>query len=174
MYGKYWLWYLHTYCGRKNSIYSIFDWMTWKINDPSTWENVPLDMCTQRRLKSAYASSQFDRSLRNSHEEILHSILSKWLIVLGFNDTSTLVVILCRLPEKGRKEIEEIVEEIREKRDRRDSRGDKREGQGRKKNRNESKEKEEIKAFHRSTLTCYKDSKLCPTVSQSQLDAPLT
>ena len=37
------------------------------------------------------------------------------LIVLGFNDTSTLEVILCRLPEKGRKEIEEIVEEMKER-----------------------------------------------------------
>ena len=46
----------------------------------------------------------------------------------------TLWVILCCLPEKGRKEIEEIVD-----RDRRDSRGDEREGQGRKRNRNESK-----------------------------------
>ena len=36
------------------------------------------------------------------------------LIVLGFNDMSTLVGILCRLPEKGRKEIEEIVEEMKE------------------------------------------------------------
>ena len=43
-------------------------------------------------------------------------------------------VILCRLPEKGRKEIEERVEEIKE-------------GQGRKRNRNESEETEEIKTF---------------------------
>ena len=33
------------------------------------------------------------------------------LIVLEFNDTS----ILCRLPEKGRKEIEEKVEEMKER-----------------------------------------------------------
>ena len=57
----------------------------------------------------------------------------------------------------------------REKRDRRESRGDEREGQGRKKNRNESEETEEIK----STLTHYKDSRPCPTVSQYQLDAPV-
>ena len=44
----------------------------------------------------------------------------------------------------------------REKRDRRDSRGDKREGQGRKRNLNESDETEEIKTSP-STLTCYKD-----------------
>ena len=52
------------------------------------------------------------------------------MIVLVFNDTSTLWVILYRLP-KGEK--------------RRDSRGDEREGQGRKRNRNESEETEEIK-----------------------------
>ena len=73
-------------------------------------------------------------------------------VVLGLKDTSAIVVILCRLPEKGR-------------RDRRDSRGDEREGQGRKRNRNESEETEEIKTLP-STLTCYKDSKSCPTVSQ--------
>ena len=36
--------------------------------------------------------------------------------MLGFNDTSTLVDhFLCRLPEKGRKEIEEIVEDMKER-----------------------------------------------------------
>ena len=40
--------------------------------------------------------------------------------MLGFNDTSTLVVILCRLPEKGRKEIEEIVEEMKERTEKRE------------------------------------------------------
>ena len=35
--------------------------------------------------------------------------------MLGFNDTSTLWVILCRLPEKGRKQIEELVEEMKER-----------------------------------------------------------
>ena len=56
--------------------------------------------------------------------------------------------------------IEEIVEEIKE-RDREE------------RNRNESEETEEIKIFP-STLTCYKDSRPCPTVSQYQLDAPVT
>ena len=69
--------------------------------------------------------------------------------------TLSLWVILCHLPEKGRKEIEEIVEEMKE-------------GQGRKRNRNESEETEEIK-HSPSTLTCYKDSRPCPTVSQYQL-----
>ena len=37
-----------------------------------------------------------------------------FLIMLGFNDTTILMwVILCRLPEKGRKEIEEVVEEMK-------------------------------------------------------------
>ena len=44
-------------------------------------------------------------------------------------------VILCHLPEKGRKEIEEIVKEMKEK------------GQGRKRNRNKREEIEEIKTF---------------------------
>ena len=47
------------------------------------------------------------------------------------------------------------------------------EGQGSKRNRNESEETEEIKTFP-PTLTCYKDSKPCPTVSQYQLYAPVT
>ena len=55
------------------------------------------------------------------------------LIELGFNDTSTLVCHFVSCPRE------------REKIDRRDSRRDEREGQGRKKNRNESEETEEIK-----------------------------
>ena len=61
----------------------------------------------------------------------------------------------------------------KEKRDRIDSRGNERGGQGRKRNRNESEETEEIKTFP-STLTSNKDSKPCQTVSQYQLDAPVT
>ena len=69
----------------------------------------------------------------------------KQLIVLGFNDTSTLVGHFVLSPRE------------REKRDRRNSRRDEREGQGRKRNRNESEETEEIK-HSPSTLTCYKDT----------------
>ena len=58
-----------------------------------------------------------------------------WLIVLGFNDTSTLVGHFVLSPRE------------REKSDRRDSRRDEREEQGRKRNRNESEETEEIKTF---------------------------
>ena len=57
------------------------------------------------------------------------------LIVLGFNDTSTLEGHFVSSPRE------------REKRDRRESRGDEWEGQGRKRNRNESEETEEIKTF---------------------------
>ena len=59
-----------------------------------------------------------------------------------------------------------------EKRDRRESRGDERKGQGIKRNRNERVETDKIKSFL-STLTCYKDSKTCPTVRQNRLDAPV-
>ena len=55
--------------------------------------------------------------------------------VLGFNDTSTLVGHFVSSPGE------------KEKRDRNNSRGDEREGQGRKRNMNESKETEEIKPF---------------------------
>ena len=58
-------------------------------------------------------------------------------------------VILCRLPEKGNKEIEE-------------------EMKGR-----DREETEKIKTFP-STFTCYKDSKPCPTVNQYQLEATVT
>ena len=55
------------------------------------------------------------------------------LIVLRFNDTSTLVGHFVSSPRE------------RDKRDRRDSRRDERDKQGRKRNRNESEETEEIK-----------------------------
>ena len=41
------------------------------------WENVPSDMCAQRRLKSACASAQSDQSLRWPLEETLYPSLSK-------------------------------------------------------------------------------------------------
>ena len=77
----------------------------------------------------------------------------------GLTTCQPLWVILCRLPEKGRKEIEEIVDRYRK---------------GRKRNRNEREETEGIKAFP-FTHTCYdKDSKPSPTLSQYQLDAPVS
>ena len=65
----------------------------------------------------------------------IYSDVIDWLIVLGFNDTSTLEGHFVSSPRE------------REKRDRRESRGDEREGQGRKRNRKESRETEEIKTF---------------------------
>ena len=61
--------------------------------------------------------------------------MSLTLIVLGFNDMSTLVGHFVLSPRES------------EKRDRRDSRRDEREGQGRKRNRTKSEETEEIKLF---------------------------
>ena len=70
-------------------------------------------------------------------------------------------VILCRLPEKGRREIEEIVEEMKER---------DREERGKWMKVKKTKKKKTVP----STLTCCKDSWLCPTVSQYQLDATVT
>ena len=59
--------------------------------------------------------------------------------MLGFNNTSTLVGHFVLSPREREK---------RDRRDsRRDSRRDEREGQGRKRNRSESEETEEIKTF---------------------------
>ena len=70
-------------------------------------------------------------------------------------------VILCHLPEKGRNENEEILEEMLE------WNGEERGIQ--------MKVKKQKKQKHSpSTLTSYKDSRLCPTVTQYQLDAPVT
>ena len=60
-----------------------------------------------------------------------------------------------------------------EKRDRRDIRGDEREGQRRKKKMNESEETEEIKTFPPLPIPAAKVAGR-PTVSQYQLDAPVT
>ena len=68
-------------------------------------------------------------------------------------------VILCRLPEKGRREVVEIVEEMKER-----DRGERK--------MNESEETE-LKPSP-SSLTRYKDSRPCPTVSQYQLDPLVT
>ena len=79
---------------------------------------------------------------------------------LGLMTCQPLWVILCCLPEKGRKGIEEIIEKMKERDEE-------------KVNKNESEETEEIKTSP-SNLTCYKDSRPCPTVSQYPLDAPVT
>ena len=68
-------------------------------------------------------------------QELQTHMRKNWLIVLGFNDTSTLVGHFVSSPRE------------REKRDRRDSRRGEREGQGRKRDKSESEETEEIKTF---------------------------
>ena len=84
--------------------------------------------------------------------------LGFFLLIWGLTTRQPLWVILYRLPEK------------REKRDGRDIRGDESEGQGRKRNGNESEETEEIKTFplHPYLL---KDSRPCPTVSPYLFDS---
>ena len=78
------------------------------------------------------------------------------LIVLGFNDTSTIVVHFVWSPRE-RDRVEE------------------RDGQGRNKNRNEGEETEEIKTFPPLPFPATRiDSRPCPTVIQYQLDAPVT
>ena len=82
------------------------------------------------------------------------------LIELGFNDTSTLVGHFVSSPRERKTrdsgDSEEMKETDREER-----------------KMNESEETEEIK-HSPSTLTCYKDSLPCPTVSHYQLDALVT
>ena len=77
--------------------------------------------------------------------------------MFGFKDMSTSWVNFCHLPEKGRKEIEEIVEEMKER-----NREERRAGM---------KVKKLKKNIPSSTITYYRDSWPCPTVSQYQLDA---
>ena len=82
------------------------------------------------------------------------------MIVLGFNDTSILVGHFVSSPKE------------REKIDRRDSRRDERDRKEREKG---MKVKKQKKLKHSpSTLTCYEDSRPCPTVSQYHLDALVT
>ena len=76
--------------------------------------------------------------MRNGHNILIYSAFDCW----GLNATSTLADHFV-LPPRDR-----------EKRDRIDGRGDEREGQVRKRKRNESKETEEIKTFP-LYLTCY-------------------
>ena len=86
------------------------------------------------------------------HEDRSKTVASRgWTIdwlCWGLTTCQPLWVILCHLPEKGRKEIEEIVEEMK-KMDREEI------GTG-------LKVKKQNKIFP-STLTCYKDSRPCPT-----------
>ena len=81
-------------------------------------------------FSNKYPKHMFYEEIRTK-QDLSYTLL---LLCWGLTTRQPLRVILCRLPEKGRKEVEE-------------SRGDEREGQGRKRNRNESEETEEIKTF---------------------------
>ena len=87
-----------------------------------------LAICRCHLTKSIHLTLLSYASIKESYRQFK-------LIVLRFNDTSTLEGHFVSSPRE------------REKRDRRESRGDEREGQGRKRNRNESEETEEIKTF---------------------------
>ena len=113
----------------------------------NTWAVLYIAVCLYKQLlnKEGWASDMFitstfsvirSRSLWSCfHAQAILPYILIFLIVLGFNDTSTLEGHFVSSPRE------------REKRDRRESRGDEREGQGRKRNRNESEETEEIKTF---------------------------
>ena len=80
--------------------------------------------------------------------------------MLGFNDMSTLLGHFVSSPREREKRDKEIVEEMKER---------DREGRG-----TGMKVKKQKKQKHSpSTLTCYKDSRPCPTVSQYQLEGPV-
>ena len=80
-----------------------------------------------------------------------------FLLCWGLTTRQPLWVILCRLPEKGRKEIvEEMKESDREER-----------GTG-------MKVKKQNKNIPPLPLPATKDSRPCPTLSQFRLDAPVT
>ena len=80
--------------------------------------------------------------------------------MLGFNDKSIPVGHFVSSPREREKRERELVEEMKE--------GD------RGKRGTRMKVKKQKKSKHSpSTLTCYKDSRPCPTVSQYQLDAPV-
>ena len=134
----------------------------------ATWEKSNFDMCaqwkTQINLRIRAVWSDSSQSTWRGFESLASKMrpgIQISLLVLGFNDTSALWVILCRLPEKGRKEIEEIVEEMKERE--REKRGNERKWRNR---RNYN--------IPTPTLTCCKDSSPYQTVSKYQLDAPVT
>ena len=79
-----------------------------------------------------YKPLLFTLSYLKPGEALLYWLLSDALIVMGFNDTSTLV---CHFVSSSRAK------------EKSDSRGDEREGQGRKRNRNETEAREEMKTF---------------------------
>ena len=104
------------------------------------------------QLSSKYSEGYWCYRVDTKSNSNTRGEIKIFLLCWGLMTHQPLWVILCHLPERGRKEIEEMVEEMKE-------------GQGGKRNRKESKETEEIKNTP-VTLACYKDSRPCPTVSQ--------
>ena len=99
-------------------------WPPWQPSLISHWNNFSYFWSTSHPDAAYQVSSQLAFWFRRRSDSLC------W----GLTTRQPLWVILCRLPEKGRKVIEEIVEEIKE-RDREE------------RNRNESEETEEIKIF---------------------------
>ena len=110
-------------------VFSFLFFFLWALKRTRSWTNV--GAFYKVRHTSTDFPKRCDRILISDKDMFKTHLL----IVLGFNDTSTLVGHFVSSPRE------------REKRDRRESRGDEREGQGRKRNRNESEETEEIKTF---------------------------
>ena len=140
---------------KKEEKYIILDWknilprtmpieiISWSISMKSMWPSliqtcdpwIPKIMPCEKRTRITHAKkAQITFHIYAVRSGSSQSIYAD-LIVLGFNDTSTLEGHFVSSPRE------------REKRDRRESRGDEREGQGRKRNRKESEETEEIKTF---------------------------
>ena len=93
--------------------------------------------CFQREVADLHgiSMSSVSRCISSVSRAIAMKVKDYILIVLGFNDTSTLVGHFVSSPRE------------REKRDRRDSRRGEKEVQGRKRDKSESEETEEIKTF---------------------------
>ena len=148
-------------------------------------QNVPWGICGQRTVK-ALRTADIEGLDQTAHPRSLikafpvscrnhWTLRNVWMeskspddnllmriFLFGFNDTSTLVGHLCHLQKKKKKRKRKlIVEEMKERV--RKERG----------TRMKAKKLKKSKPFPLS-LTCYKDSRPCPTASQYQLDAPVT
>ena len=90
---------------------------------------------------------------------VYKKLLLRYWLCWGLTTRQPSWVILCRLPEKGSNKTEEIVEEMKDR--------------DREERETEMKVEETEGIKHSpSILTCYEDSRPCPTVSQYQLGHP--
>ena len=141
--------------------------MGWNINKKKKTESLLISRKINRPLHPPLYMQNQQITEVESHKHLGHYFSNNFSwhdqinysregLVLGFNDTSTLVGhFLSSLRE-------------REKRYRRDSRGDEREGQGRKRKMNESEE------TRNKNIPPLPDRRPCPAVNKYQLDAPVT